>query len=320
MKKTLIEVTPNWLNSGGIFSKMQQLNLNLPWNNNIDNTILDIEFYGNLYGYKNISPLLEKLCTTDTLSDVNLTTLATGIYNMYIKKWKALWDLENAEYNPIENYSMTETYDGNDVNTRVANNVINNTSNDNSNSSNNSTSAINESNKTIGTETKESAENVIGKDVTVETTTRKNVSNSTDTTDVSTYAFNSTTDAPSPTSKTVLTKHFEESENGGKNSTIDHTINTTGTTNTNNTTTNTNTSNTTNTSEDVMNSTSTSSSTVKDNITDTGNKDYTLKRTGNIGVTTSQQMIQSERDLRMWHIFYNVVFIDVANTLTISYY
>lgn len=46
---------------------------------------------------------------------------------------------------------------------------------------------------------------------------------------------------------------------------------------------------------------------------------HTLTRKGNIGVTTSQQMIQSERDLWNW-VFYNGVFRDIDSILTLSIY
>lgn len=46
---------------------------------------------------------------------------------------------------------------------------------------------------------------------------------------------------------------------------------------------------------------------------------HTLTRHGNIGVTTSQQMLESERELWMWQIF-DVVFADVDRVLTIPIY
>lgn len=45
----------------------------------------------------------------------------------------------------------------------------------------------------------------------------------------------------------------------------------------------------------------------------------TLTRSGNIGVTTSQQMIQSERDLWQWN-FFESVFNDLDDVLTLSIY
>ena len=46
----------------------------------------------------------------------------------------------------------------------------------------------------------------------------------------------------------------------------------------------------------------------------------TLTRSGNIGVTTSQQMIESERQLWLWNFFQNVVFKDICSALTLSIY
>ena len=46
----------------------------------------------------------------------------------------------------------------------------------------------------------------------------------------------------------------------------------------------------------------------------------TLTRKGNIGVTTSQQMIQAQRELLLWDYFYKVVFPDLDNFLTLQIY
>lgn len=53
---------------------------------------------------------------------------------------------------------------------------------------------------------------------------------------------------------------------------------------------------------------------------DTHTRNYTLTRTGNIGVTTTQQLLQSERDLWKWSYFMNVVFPDIDRVLTIQTY
>lgn len=53
---------------------------------------------------------------------------------------------------------------------------------------------------------------------------------------------------------------------------------------------------------------------------DTSVRNYTLTRSGNIGVTTSQQMIESERKLWLWNFFKAVVFPDLDDALTIEYY
>lgn len=65
-----------------------------------------------------------------------------------------------------------------------------------------------------------------------------------------------------------------------------------------------------------------SSTSTTDTKTANGTKEETrtLTRSGNIGVTTSQQMIQSQRDLWLWNFFYNVVFPDINKVLTIATY
>ena len=68
----------------------------------------------------------------------------------------------------------------------------------------------------------------------------------------------------------------------------------------------------------------TDSNTRTDNLSEgeTGDSttERTLSRSGNIGVTTSQQMLQSERDLWLWNFFYNVVFPDIDKVLTLATY
>lgn len=49
----------------------------------------------------------------------------------------------------------------------------------------------------------------------------------------------------------------------------------------------------------------------------TETRNYTLTRSGNIGVTTSQQMIESQRKLWLWDFIDSVVYPDVDKILTI---
>lgn len=53
---------------------------------------------------------------------------------------------------------------------------------------------------------------------------------------------------------------------------------------------------------------------------DTTIRNYRLTRSGNIGVTTSQQMIESERNLWLWNFFYRIVFPDIDKVLTLNIY
>ena len=46
-------------------------------------------------------------------------TVIDAAYSMYKKKWERLWELNNVQYNPIENYSMTEIHTGTDTHTET---------------------------------------------------------------------------------------------------------------------------------------------------------------------------------------------------------
>ena len=69
-----------------------------------------------------------------------------------------------------------------------------------------------------------------------------------------------------------------------------------------------------------MGTTNTGKVTSEDSGTDTHTRNYELTRTGNIGVTTSQQMLQSERDLWLWNFFRNIVFPDLDRVLALRIY
>lgn len=64
----------------------------------------------------------------------------------------------------------------------------------------------------------------------------------------------------------------------------------------------------------------TGTQTYNDGGSDTHTRNYMLTRSGNIGVTTSQQMIESERALWVWNFFRNVVFPDIDRVLTLQIY
>lgn len=66
--------------------------------------------------------------------------------------------------------------------------------------------------------------------------------------------------------------------------------------------------------------TNTGTVTDADSGEDTHTRNYRLTRTGNIGVTTSQQMLESERKLWLWNFFREIVFPDVDRILTLRIY
>ena len=84
----------------------------VPWNGDesITGALLDFEYLGNQSGDKIISPAVEKALTSGELSDTSFNTLCDVAWMMYNKRWARLWEILTAEFNPIENYSMTDTH------------------------------------------------------------------------------------------------------------------------------------------------------------------------------------------------------------------
>ena len=227
---TLNDVYPEWITKG-IFSYLNALEV--PWKNDITGNELDIIYHGSRSGHKLIGSLIENFLENNVVSEENKITIAQAIYALYIKNWNALYKTLSLEYNPIENYSMTEIEnvqdshkgtvesDSTDTNTNTENTIVNDTAN-NQLWSFNSTDSVN-SDKQVGD-------------------TTRNVDGST-------------------------------------------------------------------------NSTHKNTDTETKDIT----SDRTLKRSGNIGVTTSQQMIESERQLWLWN-FFESVFSDIDKILVLKIY
>ena len=202
----------------GIFTYLQ--NLAVPWAGEDMAGVLNAEYHYNMAGMRTISPLIENmLADAETLTAEQRQTVADIAFSMFGLRWSKLWETLNFQYNPIENYDMTEemtddvtTIDYGHTNTRTAN------------------------------------------------------LNTTDTREV--QGFNSAAYNPSDKDTIAETGTDTNAESG----------------------------------------------------TDTHTRDYTLTRHGNIGVTTSQQMIESERALWAWRYFYDVVFPDLNRVLTLSVY
>ena len=230
MAMTLNDVYPEWITKG-IFSYLNALDV--PWKSDITGNQLDVIYHGNRSGQKLIGSLLENYLVDGVISDDNKITVAQAIFTLYIKNWNALYRTLSLEYNPIENYSMTET-----ENIKDTHNVT--TEND-------------------STDTTTNSENTIVND------TNNN----------QLWGFNSTDSVNSDKQVGDTTRNVDGSVNVTRKDTGTETKDT--------------------------------------------NTDRTLKRSGNIGVTTSQQMIESERQLWLWNFFENV-FSDIDKVLVLKIY
>lgn len=323
--RSLNSLFPGWISGNGIFSKLALLNV--PWPTSISGA-LDMEYHGNISGKKPVAPLVTSLLgDNESLTEEQKSQLAGVIYAMCGDIWEKEYATLSYTYDPIENYSMTETM-ANDNTTRTYGKTHTRTDN----------LSHTETNTIGGTDSVSTTRNPNISETTTldltETDTRnytdtetKNLTsqetkNLTDSREESTYGFNSSTGVPSTT---VGETH------GGTDTTTETGTDATAHTGTDTVTnTGTDTKRTTGMDKtDVLSSTSRSEGRTGSNTGTVGDVDggtdqethsYTLTRSGNIGVTTSQQMIQSERDLDLWNFFYSVVFPSVDKVLTLMIY
>ena len=195
---------------------------------------LDMFYHLNHSGDKITSPLIDSFLYEGKIPSANLSDLASIIYTLFSTTWARLWEIYNAEYNPINNYDMTES------------------------------------------ENEEKTLDYGRTDTRTDNLTETDTPGVTVTENESIYGFNSADPSPSNKRETSQTGH--------------------------NTTANTGTQANVASGEDSI----------------TTNR--TLTRSGNIGVTTSQQMIQSEIALWQWNYFKNVIIPNIDGVLTISLY
>lgn len=93
--------------TNAIFTDLQSLDV--PWKNENIAQNLDIAYIGNQSGDKWVSPLVEKFIGTNgTLSQTDRNTIASVVFTLNNKNWTKLYNTLSFQYDPIENYSMTE--------------------------------------------------------------------------------------------------------------------------------------------------------------------------------------------------------------------
>lgn len=282
----LHKASPNPLNGGiGIIEHLQDMNV--PWGSLNISHLLDIYYYGNHSGNKIISPLIENILgDNDTLTTEQMNTVANIIYSLFNKNWNRMWYVYSAEYDPAENYNMTEN--GLDESILQHGETITRTDNLTKNDNNTMTNDL--SHTKTGTETE------------TPQITETNTPNTTRTINNGIYGFNSNTSQPSDT--------------GTETNTGTNTIERTGT---DQKTYNLNDADTgTQTNFEVITETGTQTHAHSGN--DKEERTHQLTRHGNIGVTTTQQMLQSEIDLWQWDFFNNVLFPNIDGVLTIQIY
>lgn len=265
----LLEYFPDW-ETHGIFQTSEMSFA--PWVHDdeypISPAVLDLIYFANRSGEKLPSPLVKRLAGSDP--DPGLTTaqvdkLGHVVMDMYGQNFAKQWATLKAQYNPVENYRMTETEAETDEKTHGHTLTI----------------TDNLTHRKTGSTTDTPAT------TTTENTTR--TPNTREETENSVAGFNSS--SMSDQSVQVRTE--------------------TGTENTQTTTAITgNNTETYNTTES-----DTGTKTHANSGADTQEVERNLTRYGNIGVTTTQQMLQQERELWQWNFIEQVVFPAVDKVL-----
>lgn len=254
---TLNDVSPNWAMRGGIFTKLDAYTA-IPWANKNIGEYLDMEYYGNISGGKLVAPLIDNMLNgAPALTESMTNKLAHVIMAMYLTNWQKQYDTLSLQYNPINNYDMTETMT--DTNSTEYGHVLNH--------------------QNSGTVTEQG------------TTTSSPDVHQVDTIGV----IRTDIDAVSGFNSTAYVQAAQSVSTPSGTNKSDTTGSTTDTS-----------------TNSVTNTTSFSDT---NSGTDTHTVEHELKRSGNIGVTTSQQMIQAERDLWLWNFMKDTVFPDVDKVL-----
>ena len=283
----LTEAFPNWLVGEGIFSELSKLSV--PWSTNpID---LDLEYFGNHSGDKIISPLVSKLLVDDKLTSDSITRLASIIFSLNGDNWSRLYSALQEEYKALQNYNGDET--------RTVTTTDTGTDTFNHTGSESSTLNDSSSNTRTGSESLESS----GSDSLSKTGTVG--SQGSNLSDNNVFGFNSSSSVPSDNSNssnnsTDTYNLSDKTSYGKKDTKVYNNVSDSG-------------------SRESTNTVSNESSDTETKNLQT-NTSETFHREGNLGVTTSQQMLESEFELRIKYRFFDVVFADVDKTLALQLY
>lgn len=293
--------------TNGIFTDLQSLDV--PWKENDMASQLDIAYLGNHSGQKTISPLLRQFIEDGEISSENRATVASVVFALYAEQWLKLWATMEFEYNPIENYRMVEEHTGTETGLDTPNNWQN-------------------------TKT-DSFTNY--KETTTETPNEKVITE----TETFTDYHETSTQKPDEWKKETKTTGANDSANSVQNKVVPINSNASQLTSESESHSDVEESQTGTFETDLVKSgsrevTRADEGTMTTELAITGTKAETenqtgtferkmtyntkLERSGNIGVTTSQQMIESERNLWQWNYFYKVVFPDIDRVLTLAIY
>ena len=143
-KQVLKNAFPKWAEGEGIFSEMT----GMPWVDEVDGVTLDMEYFGNRSGLKFCSPLVYNFLDKDgAVTSNGRAAIARVLKSRFLKPWTRLWQTYTAQYDPLENYDMTEQENRN----RSGENQYNDNGTDNQTFKSNLTGSGNDTTTRTGT-------------------------------------------------------------------------------------------------------------------------------------------------------------------------
>ena len=337
----LNDVYKNWATGDGVFTDLATFEP--PWNAENDANLtanLNMAYHGSHSGDKNISPVVHKFLASE---DANTRTkLAKIIYTMYADKWAKLWDALEIEYNPLNNYDMVERETPAEITHTMTpaetTETITPAETTETITPAETTETITPAETTETITPAETTETITPAETTETITPAETTSESKPakvTTENELAAFNSS--GYSDASKTTATGDVNDKgvdtfsvDTAGTNKTE---VDTAGTNKTEVDTAGSDKievdtagsnkivvdkAGTTKTEVDTAGTTKTEVDAAGSDVLTVQN-DRVLTRSGNIGVMSSQSLLQSEIELRKW-LYYQSVFNDIDNILTLSIY
>lgn len=308
--KRIEAIFDDYETKGGVFSRVIQY----PWSASIDCDTLN-EMFVSEYGECIPSRYITRLYNNDDeLSPEARKRLSFILATRYMKKWEKQWATLNFEYDPIANYDMkeNETTEVDNVSNKEGSSYTTNTG-ENTTTYNLTDSTTGDSTQTNNLSDTNSFTHTLNLTDTQEITVQNTNSNTANQTE-SKYAFNSATAVPDNTT----TQSKSDTINQNSEDVTEHTGTDTnaGTETHTGTITNENDTTTTKTGTQENDSEQSISVTTGDRTTQDGTTTRTLTRVGNIGVMTTQQMINAEREVYSWD-FFKEVFHDIAKLIII---
>lgn len=304
----------NGFSGNGVFSDLQLFDV--PWKNDNIASSLDTIYY-NRSDDKIASKFITRRMEDDELLPSARSIIAASLFTMFGTTWGKLYDTLSMEYNPIENYRMTETETTNHTIENESTNTGTDTNTDSGNVTitNTGTNTTNDTGTLSTSDTGTATTTDTGTDNTTNTGTVSNSGSNSATNSV--YGFNSSnavdSDEVNGTNSDTETRNLTQLET--RNLTQQETRNLS-----QQETRNLTQQETRNLSQqETRNLTQQETRNLQSTNSETGENERELLRSGNIGVTTSQQLLQSEIELWKWQ-FYIQVFNDIDSVLTLPIY